>query len=126
VGTFWMAETLFLRGVKPWLPVAEAGSPDRLIDLVHRMITASTTGPPQVTTGDTRRGRTQWVHSRSGLPCRRCGTTIRVASLGEAPLQRSAFYCPHCQRGPAPTDNGAPQRPLGAGSFRPNRTSRRP
>jgi endonuclease-8 len=125
VGTFWLAETLFLRGVTPWTPAAGAGDLDRLVALVHRMMTMSINGAPQVTTGDTRRGQTQWVHARSGLPCRRCGTPIRVAPLGEAPRQRPVFYCPRCQRGPAPTDDGAPQRPLGAGTVRTGRGTRR-
>ena len=54
------------------------------------------------------------VYGRGGEPCLRCGTPIRVAPIGVAPQDRVAFYCPHCQRGPAPTDDGRPQRPLGA------------
>ncbi|MCK7583391.1 MAG: hypothetical protein MZV65_52870 [Chromatiales bacterium] len=34
------------------------------------------------------------VYGRSGQPCRRCRTPIRGLKLG----QRSAFYCPRCQR----------------------------
>jgi endonuclease-8 len=111
--------------VTPWTPAGEAGDLGRLLELVQRMMTMSINGSPQVTTGDTRRGRTQWVHARSGLPCRRCGTTIRVATLGEPPRQRPVFYCPSCQRGPAPTDDGAPQRPLGAGTTTTGRATRR-
>jgi endonuclease-8 len=125
IGTFWLAETLFLRGLTPWTPVGEVADPGRLLDLVRRMMTMSINGAPQVTTGDTRRGQTQWVHARSGRPCRRCGTTIRVAPLGDPPRERPVFYCPRCQRGPAPTDDGAPQRPLGAGTVRTGRATRR-
>jgi len=35
-----------------------------------------------------------FVYGRAGEPCRRCGTPIRSVRIG----QRSAFYCPHCQR----------------------------
>ena len=35
-----------------------------------------------------------FVYDREGLPCKRCGSTIRAARIG----QRSAFYCPRCQR----------------------------
>jgi len=35
-----------------------------------------------------------FVYNRTGLPCRVCGTLIRVARLG----QRSTFWCPCCQR----------------------------
>jgi formamidopyrimidine-DNA glycosylase len=34
------------------------------------------------------------VYGRAGAPCRRCRATIRSVRLG----QRSAFYCPTCQR----------------------------
>ncbi len=114
VGTFFMCEALFLRGVTPWTPVAAAGDLDALVDLLHRLLTTNADRAVQTTTGDTRQGRTQYVHSRSGRPCRRCGTTVRVASIGQAPTDRVAFWCPSCQRGPAPTDDGAPQRPLGS------------
>ena len=121
VGTFYMAEALFLRGVTPWTPVAQAGDLPALIDLVHRLMAANAARGIQATTGDLRPGRTQYVHSRSGRPCRRCGGQVRVARIGAPPVDRVAFYCPGCQRGPAPTDDGRPQRPLGAGGRGPIR-----
>jgi endonuclease VIII len=114
IGTFFMSEACFLRGVNPWLPARDVADLRALIDLAHRLMTASLDGGIQVTTGDTRRGQEQWVHSRSGRPCRRCRTPIRVAQLGLPPTQRVAFWCPSCQPGLVPTDAGAPQRPLGA------------
>ena len=116
VGTFFMAESLFVLGVTPWTPVGDLGDGGtaRLVALVHRMLAACRTTPFQATTGGTRPGHRQWVHARSGRPCRRCGTTVRVAPVGRAPRERTAFYCPACQRGPAPTDDGRPQHPLGA------------
>jgi formamidopyrimidine-DNA glycosylase len=35
-----------------------------------------------------------YVYDRTALPCRVCGTTIRVSRLG----QRSSFYCTTCQK----------------------------
>ncbi len=35
-----------------------------------------------------------FVYDREGLPCRKCGAPIRATRIG----QRSAFYCPRCQR----------------------------
>jgi formamidopyrimidine-DNA glycosylase len=35
-----------------------------------------------------------FVYGREGEPCRRCGATIKGVRIG----QRSAFYCPRCQR----------------------------
>ncbi|HHM05408.1 MAG TPA: bifunctional DNA-formamidopyrimidine glycosylase/DNA-(apurinic or apyrimidinic site) lyase [Gammaproteobacteria bacterium] len=34
------------------------------------------------------------VYGRAGLPCPRCGATIRTLRLG----QRATYYCPRCQR----------------------------
>lgn len=114
VGTFYLSEVLFLRGITPWTPVEGAGDLSRLVDLVHRIVVANRDRGIQSTTGDLRPGREQWVHARSGRPCRRCGTPVRVATIGTAPTDRVAFYCPACQCGPTPTDDGRPQQPLGA------------
>jgi endonuclease-8 len=115
IGTFFMTETLFLRGVTPWTPVNEVRDLPAVVVLAHRLLDVSRSRGAQVTTGDRRPGRTNYVHARSGRPCLRCGAPIRVAPIGTAPQDRVAFYCPHCQRGPAPTDDGRPQRPMGAG-----------
>lgn len=125
VGTFYMTETLFLLGLTPWTPVGDL-PPEvqtRVVQRAYRLLHLNRDRVVQVTTGDARPGREAFVHGRSGRACRRCGTDIRVAPIGVAPADRVAFYCPHCQRGPAPTDDGAPQRPLG--SSRP-RGRRRP
>ena len=114
VGTMFMAETLFLRGLSPWTPVAESGDLDAVVALSHRLLEANRQRAVQSTTGDLRPGRERWVHARSGRPCLRCGTSVRVAMIGAAPQQRTAFYCPSCQRGPTPTDDGRRQRPLGS------------
>lgn len=108
VGTYFMAEALFLRGVSPWTPAGELGEDGlrALVVLERRLLEAGTR--------DVAHGSLGYVHARSGQPCRRCGTTVRVAPIGVAPQERSAFYCPRCQPGPTPTDGGAPQAPLGA------------
>ncbi len=40
--------------------------------------------------------RTLAVYGREGLPCLRCGRPIRRSAF----MNRSSFYCPHCQRRP--------------------------
>ena len=35
-----------------------------------------------------------YVYDRAGLPCRVCGTIVRVSRMGN----RSSFYCPTCQK----------------------------
>jgi endonuclease VIII len=120
IGTFYMSEACFLRGVNPWQPVNEVSDVPALVEMAHRLMTANVNADrvEQVTTGDTRPGQQQWVHARSGRPCRRCRTQIRVAELGVAPAQRVAFWCPACQPGVVATDRGGPQRPLGASTTR--------
>ncbi len=102
VGTLYMAESLFLTGLTPWSPVGDLASPERLVALLVRMMTQNTDRAVQSMTGDLRPGQQNYVHSRSGRPCRRCRRPVRVADIGQAPQQRPAFYCPGCQRGPAP------------------------
>lgn len=116
VGTFYLAETLFLAGRSPWTPISELDDRDlqRLVQRAHGLLHLNRDRVTQVTTGDARPGREAYVHGRSGRPCRRCGTPVRVAPLGRAPQDRVAFYCPRCQPGPHPTDDGHPQRPLGS------------
>ena len=41
---------------------------------------------------------TRAVYRRAGRPCRRCGVPIRSRGLGE--LNRTAYWCERCQRGP--------------------------
>jgi len=124
VGTMFMAEVLFVLGITPWTPVREVvdgPGTRRLVDLAVRMLQSNVERVVQSTTGDLRPGQQTYVHARSGRPCRRCGTVVRVAPIGVAPQERTAFYCPTCQHGPTPTDDGRPQAPLGSSAGSPAR-----
>lgn len=114
VGTFFMSEALFVLGITPWTRVRDLEDPPAVVERVRAMLAFNAGSPVQTTTGDSRPGRQQYVHARSGRPCRRCGNAVRVAVIGAPPQDRTAFYCPVCQPGPAPTDDGRPQRPLGS------------
>ncbi len=124
IGTFFMSEAAFLRGVNPWTPTSEVPRLEDLVRMAHRLMTVNVDRAVQVTTGNARKGQEAYVHARSGRPCRRCGTTIRVAPLGEPPTERPVFWCPHCQPGLVPTDDGRPIRPLGATRADPARPRR--
>lgn len=97
IGTVFMAESLFCGGVSPWTPVGRVARLGDVVDRAHRMLQVSTTRAIRSTTGDTRPGRTTWVHGRARRPCLRCRTPIKVAQLGAPPTDRVAFHCPNCQ-----------------------------
>ncbi|MBW3646892.1 MAG: DNA glycosylase [Actinobacteria bacterium] len=111
IGNLWAVETCFLRGHSPWTPVGEVDL-RATVQLVRRMMRHSLDHPGQVTTGDTRRGRTHWVYGRAERPCRRCGTP--VAFRDSAPNEhyaRETWWCDRCQPGPAPSLSERPPRP---------------
>jgi endonuclease-8 len=116
VGTFWASEVLFLERLHPWVPAADV-DPGLLVPLLERtrrLMAAAERSGAQVSTGVPRAGEEAYVHARSGRPCRRCGTTVRVSAAGSPPRDRTIFSCPTCQGGLAPGDDGRPQRPLGS------------
>ncbi len=127
LGTLWTAETLFIEQVHPWAVPADLG-PDvvgRLVDRAHRLLGRARLDAVQTSTGSRRPGETAYVHARSGRPCRRCGGLVRVAMTGPPTRERTIFYCPACQGGLGPTDDGARQVPLGSQARRPPGASRR-
>ena len=113
IGTMYMAEALFVQRVSPWTPVEQVDLPTLLATARRQLLRGAAQAVPS-TTGNPRRGMQTYVHGRSGRPCQRCGGTVRVAEIGPPDKRRPAFYCPACQPGPTPTDDGRPQRPLGA------------
>ena len=116
VGTFWASEVLFVQRLHPWRDATDlsADELDALVERVHALMLRGREHAIQSSTGVLRADDRAFVHGRSGRPCRRCGTTVRVAPLGRAGADRVFFSCPGCQGGPAPTDDGRPQAPLGA------------
>lgn len=115
IGTMYCAETLFICQVPPWSVPSELGV-QRVREVVQRAAMLLQTNKEfaiQSTTGNRRRGYEHYVHPRSGRECRRCGGIVRVAMIGTAPRDRTMFYCPDCQGGLGPTDDGKPQSPLG-------------
>lgn len=98
-GNLWANELCFLRGLWPWTPSSDVDA-QRLVALLERAMRHSATvpGAMQVTTGDTRRGRSHWVAGRAGKPCLRCGTSIRVVAESPGdPDKRRTWWCPTCQ-----------------------------
>ena len=116
VGTLWASESLFLERIGPWSAAADLDREriEALVSRISRLMDASRHHAVQSSTGVRRRGEEHFVHARSGRPCRRCGNTIRVSMIGPPGRERTMFYCPTCQGGAAPGDDGRPQRPLGS------------
>ena len=102
IGNVWKCEGCFLTGISPWRRLRDV-SDDEVLAIVRAirplmqlsverggwMITWEPERPPRG------RERRTWVYERQGLPCRRCGTTIR--SRGQGDDNRTTFWCPTCQ-----------------------------
>ena len=106
IGNVYKSETLFACGVNPFAP---AGSLDEeavrnLVQTARRFLTVNvSTGLAAMTTYTGFRRTTRrddprerlWVYGRARLPCRRCGTAIRVRKQGRD--ARLTYWCPACQ-----------------------------
>ena len=91
IGNMWLAETLWSTGLSPWLRLADASD----AELSAALACASRLMRESLDNG---RGPRR-VYRRAGRPCPRCGEPIRSRGLGDA--NRTAYWCPGCQRGPA-------------------------
>ena len=103
VGNIYANEALFVAGIRPTRPAGKItrAQYDRLTAALRatleRALQAGGT-----TLRDFRNGRGEpgyfqlslSVYGRNGEPCPVCGTRIKARRLG----QRTAFYCPRCQR----------------------------
>ena len=93
IGNMWLAEALWDASLSPWRRVAEVPQPERRLALetAARMMRAAL---------DTGRESGHQVYRRAGWPCPRCGTRIRAWGQGDD--NRTAYWCPSCQRGDDP------------------------
>jgi endonuclease-8 len=98
LGTVYMAETLFLRGVDPARAVGSVSDLPALVELGRQLLDANKERAGQVTTGVARPGQENWVYGRAGRACRRCGTVIKRGAAGPPGQERIRFWCPNCQR----------------------------
>jgi endonuclease VIII len=96
-GNVYKSEVCFLRGVHPQTLVKDVPDLDGFVALLAKLMQANRTTGMQITTGDTRRGRMQWVYGRARQPCRRCHTKIRREMQAGYGGDRVTFWCPSCQ-----------------------------
>ncbi|KXO97907.1 Fpg/Nei family DNA glycosylase [Tsukamurella pseudospumae] len=102
VGNVYRNELCFLRGVHPAIPVGECGDMTAWVEEAARLLRANLGRSRRVTTGVDRNGMRHFVYDRARRPCLRCGSAIRVGSLGGAgDPERSIQWCPRCQPQPA-------------------------
>lgn len=110
LGNLYRTEMLFVRGLTPWVTVADVPDLPALVEKGRRLMLANRGHWEQATTGSLRSGEHHWVFERGGRPCRRCGARILVAEQGDAPYARLSYWCPRCQLGPAPAPKPPPAR----------------
>lgn len=103
VGNIYANESLFRAGISPRTTAARLSRArcDKLAEAVTETLSAAiAAGGSSLRDFVHSDGGSGWfqqqyfVYDRTGLPCRVCGTPIRVARLG----QRSTFWCPSCQK----------------------------
>lgn len=111
LGNVYRSEVLFIERLDPSRPTGDVPRADleRVLRTGARLLAANTGGGDRVTMPDAtgaepgsgvgRPSTARWVYRRAGLPCRRCGTPVRSATVGRLP--RRLYWCPTCQ-GPAP------------------------
>lgn len=88
IGNVWKAESLWRARISPWLALGEATEEEleRVLREAARLMRSSVDGK-----------RTERaVYRKAGRPCPRCGETIR--SRGQGDDNRTAYWCPGCQR----------------------------
>jgi endonuclease-8 len=98
LGNVYKSEICFLRGLDPTTTIAHVEDLPGLVATAKRVIEANRSTGRQITTGDTRPGRTHWVYGRGGEECRRCGTAIEKEMQGERGTERVTYWCRQCQR----------------------------
>lgn len=103
VGNVFRSEILYVERVDPFAPVdaLDDRTLEHLVATARRLLLANIgprSRPQRTTTSGAREaaGAPVWVYRRTGRPCRRCGASIRTASLGRD-LPRTVWWCPRCQ-----------------------------
>ncbi|HET7556119.1 MAG TPA: DNA-formamidopyrimidine glycosylase family protein [Gaiellaceae bacterium] len=89
IGNLWKAEALWHARLSPWLRLGDVGDEEleRVLSEAARLMRASLE----------RRRVERAVYRRAGRPCPRCGG--RIESRGQGDDNRTAYWCPGCQRG---------------------------
>jgi endonuclease-8 len=108
IGNIFKCESLFAAGVDPRTPVS-AIPIDKLAEIYRaaraQMRTSVAGGRDALAPGEPARADRYAVYSRTGRPCKACGTAIESYQWGDSP--RWTWSCPGCQpRGLPPVVRG--------------------
>jgi endonuclease-8 len=107
IGNIFKSEVLFVAGISPFARVPDLTDEQlrRIIQIAQRLMKANVTSQSGagITTHRSLRSASAraepddrvWVYSRSGKPCRKCGTPIAYVKQG--PYARGTYWCPTCQ-----------------------------
>lgn len=96
VGNVFASELAFLAGRHPLTPLGavDVATRQQVLADAARLLQANLTRSARTTVPRAPEG-SLWVYGRDGRPCRRCGTSIRVAAVGDG--ARPTYWCPRCQ-----------------------------
>jgi endonuclease-8 len=92
IGNMWMAEALWGAQISPWRCLGSVTDDELRAGLEQAAVLMRAS----VETGR----QAKQVYRRAGRPCPRCRTPIRSRGQGDA--NRTAYWCPSCQRGEDP------------------------
>jgi len=106
LGNVYKSEILFICRINPFIHVKDISDADlKLLVAESRRVLKlnvseglelmTTYGGLRRTTAKSSPGDRLWVYGRARLPCRRCGTLIRVRKQGDD--ARLTYWCPQCQ-----------------------------
>jgi formamidopyrimidine-DNA glycosylase len=102
VGNAYSDEVLWVARLSPFKPAANLTAEEvgRLHEALVTTLTDAVTRSAGLASGEVKAEKKEGlsVHARAGLPCPRCGDTIREVSFADKSLQ----YCPTCQTGGKP------------------------
>jgi endonuclease-8 len=90
IGNLWKVEACWLAGIDPFRPVREVSDEEALalVEMARPRM--------QRSARDGNQTRFKQTYGRAGMPCRRCGGTLR--SRGQGDDNRLTYWCPQCQR----------------------------
>jgi formamidopyrimidine-DNA glycosylase len=103
VGNIYASEALFMAGIRPTLRADRLSKPraarlhQAIVVVLQRALALGGSTLRDFSSAEGQSGYFQldaMVYGRAGLPCRVCGTPIKLLRQG----QRSTFYCPECQK----------------------------